>query len=127
MTRAEGSAAANASKHRLLAEFLTFVMFQLLIAAMLSPPDGGYWLRYTTACLLIFDIILYWGFVFGGRSLPGLLSLGGLLFVAGTFAIIGLVVYVMDAVARPQSPAYPPIQPRAAHQEREPVAGSDGG
>ena len=126
-TRTEGHAAVNTSKYRAVAEFLTVVAFQLLIAVMLAPPDGGHWLRYMTTSLLVFDILLYCGFVAGGRSLPSLVSLGGLLFVVGTFAIIGLGGYVMDAVARAQSPAYPPIQPRAAHQEREPRAGSDGG
>ena len=116
----------NTSKYRPAAEFLTLVAFQLLIAVMLAPPDGGHWLRYMTACLLVFDILLYCGFVAGGRSLPSLVSPGGLLFVVGSLAIILLGGYVMDAIARPSSPALGDSI-RESRPEREPIAGSDGG
>ena len=125
-TRTEGYAAVNTSKYRPVAEFLTLVAFQLLIAVMLAPPDGGQWLRYMTACLLVFDILLYRGFVAGGRSLPSLVSTGGLLFVVGTFAIILLGGCVMDAIARPSSPA-PGDSIRESRPELEPIARSDGG
>ena len=82
-----------ASKQRPLLDFFGFVAIQLLMAAMLAPGDGGHWLRFTAANLAILDIVLYFAFGSGGRPLPRLLSLGGLCFVVGSFAVASIGMF----------------------------------
>ena len=61
------STAAN-SQGCITSEFFALVAAQLIFVALLSPADGGRWLRYVATTLACVDIVGYFAFISGGRA-----------------------------------------------------------
>jgi hypothetical protein len=89
------STAAN-SQVSITSDLFALVAAQLIVVALLSPGDGGRWLRYVATTLIGVDIVAYFAFISGGRPRRIGLPVTALTLLAVTIVVAVIVTYTID-------------------------------